>query len=266
MNRIAFVSTLVLLHLAAVLAAGSIDWRNFNGLNYATVSRNQHLPSYCQSSWAFSVTAMVGSRIKIARGNSWPEIDLSPQVLLNCASAAGSCDGGNPELALEYVKSIGLPDETCMPYEAVANNCSAENVCMNCGYDLTDPTALCTAVNDPKLYVISSYAFLNGTQAMQAEISKNGPIVCGVAVTDALLNYNGGILADNSSDILSHWVVVAGYGTLGSQNFWVVQNSWGTAWGEMGWAQVLLGQNTLGIESECYAAVPSPTNPDPRIF
>lgn len=52
-----------------------------SGVNYLTESRNQHIPSYCGSCWAFGTTSSLSDRLKIARGGAWPEVIYSPQVL-----------------------------------------------------------------------------------------------------------------------------------------------------------------------------------------
>ena len=46
-----------------------------------------------------------------------------------------------------------------------------------------------------------------------------------------------------------HAVVVVGYGTQATKDYWIIAKSWGTNWGKDGYARVLRGSNTLGIEN-----------------
>ena len=70
------------------------DWRNVNGTNFLTESRNQHIPQYCGSCWAFGTLSSLNDRLKIANNARFPEGILAPQVLINCGGG-GSCEGGN---------------------------------------------------------------------------------------------------------------------------------------------------------------------------
>jgi C1A family cysteine protease len=60
------------------------DWGDVHGVNYLTNIRNQHIPQYCGSCWAHAATSALSDRIKIARKAAWPDINISPQVLVSC--------------------------------------------------------------------------------------------------------------------------------------------------------------------------------------
>ena len=101
----------------------SFDWGNITGDsrvkngNYLSWARNQHIPQYCGSCWAHGPTSSIADRINIVRKRAWPDMTLSPQVIINC-KAGGSCNGGNPAEVYVYAEKNGIPEETCQAYEA----------------------------------------------------------------------------------------------------------------------------------------------------
>ena len=94
-------------------------------------SLNQHIPVYCGSCWAHGAMSSLADRMKIMRKTAWPDINLSIQVILNCGQdIAGTCDGGDPGGAYQYVQDAGgIPDDTCQLYEAVDNACTVRRGC-----------------------------------------------------------------------------------------------------------------------------------------
>lgn len=75
---------------------------------------------------------------------------------------------------------------------------------------------------------------------MKADIFKNGPIECGIEVTDNFEKYgfDQGIYNETLSGDpeLNHSVSVFGWGTNSTTNeqYWLGRNTWGTKWGNFG--------------------------------
>lgn len=85
------------------------------GMNYLTVIKNQHIPQYCGSCWAQAATSALSDRIKIMRNASWPDFNISPQVIISCGPDDG-CHGGDSGNANAFMAKSGITDETCSIY------------------------------------------------------------------------------------------------------------------------------------------------------
>jgi cathepsin X len=73
---------------------------------------------------------------------------------------------------------------------------------------------------------------------MKAELFQNGPISCGMDVTDAFENYTGGIYSEKKLfPLINHEIAIVGYGLdeATQTEYWIGRNSWGTYWGEYGY-------------------------------
>lgn len=205
----------------------NFDWRNRNGQNFVSISRNQHIPNYCGSCWSFAATSALSDRIRILNGINSREINLSPQVVLNCDTRDNGCHGGDSLNVFRYAHEHGIPEEGCQRYAATGrdtgNTCNDVDVCMNCL-----PKSGCFAQKKYEKYKVSEFGLVNGTENMMAEIQKRGPITCGVAVTKEFEEYSGGIFHDTTgAEDIDHAISVAGWGEQDGKPYWIVRNSWG---------------------------------------
>ena len=83
---------------------------------------------------------------------------------------------------------------------------------------------------------------------MQKEIFARGPIACGIDAAP-ILKYTSGIATMAGSQV-DHVISVVGWGNDDKEGqYWIVRNSWGEYWGEMGYIRVKFG--SLLVESQC---------------
>jgi len=72
--------------LAPEAVPTSWDWRNVNGTNFLSWTKNQHIPVYCGSCWAQGTTSALADRFNIMNGLTGIQtpVSLSAQVIVNC--------------------------------------------------------------------------------------------------------------------------------------------------------------------------------------
>eukprot|EP00123_Amoebidium_parasiticum_P014801 comp22649_c1_seq1/m.34908 comp22649_c1_seq1/g.34908 ORF comp22649_c1_seq1/g.34908 comp22649_c1_seq1/m.34908 type:complete len:342 (-) comp22649_c1_seq1:499-1524(-) len=243
-----------------------------DGRSLCVPSWNQHIPVYCGSCWLHGTLTHLMDRLYIQQGGKYPPVMLARQTILNCGpfhNMSNGCNGGSSLDVYQFMEMFGLPDEGCQVYEAKdytkygkhATSCPADGYCINCMNHGTPPRKECWPVHRPIKYSVSDYGPVpQGAAAMMVEIYNNGPIACGmVSYDDFNFNYRGGVWKKSPNDTdIDHIVEIVGWGESEEDGpYWVVRNSWGTYWGEMGFFRAPRGNNALQLEVACMYATPT---------
>ena len=243
------------------------SWCDVDGASFCSITRNQHIPQYCGSCWAHGAVSALADRVKIARQAKGVDINPSVQHVLNCRGG-GSCSGGSVDGPYQWIYQLsrsgsGISLESANPYmacshESKAGICSAAkwtcdpiNVARTCG----SADIECAAIDPFPMIQIDDYGSISGAIAMQTEIYERGPISCGIDA-EPILDYVSGI-ADARGKLTNHVVSVVGWGLdeATETQYWVIRNSWGEYWGDMGYGRVAFG--ALNLQRQCSWAVPS---------
>jgi len=193
----------------------SVDWRSMGAVNGVKDQGS------CGSCWAFSSIAAIEGRHAISSGNL---LSLSEQQLVDCSVLYGNlgCNGGFMDNAFKYAQTHAIELESTYPYAGVKQTCaysSALGQVTVSGY--TD-----VAPNDP--------------DQLKAAVA-SGPVSIAIEADKfAFQLYSSGVFTNtNCGTTLDHGVAIVGYGVEGTQEYWIVRNSWGPSWGENGYIRIL---------------------------
>ena len=126
-------------------------------------------------------------------------------------------------------------------------DCPADNMNTARTCSTFPPEGKCVGLTKYPNVTISEFGSIQGADAMAKEIHERGPISCGIDA-GPILNYTGGVVS-MAGDGIDHVISVVGWGSEGGSEYWIVRNSWGEYWGEMGYVRVKFG--TLHVEDQC---------------
>ena len=197
----------------------NVDWRS---KKVVTGVKDQ---GQCGSCWAFSTTGVLEGQHALKTGNL---VSLSEQNLVDCSTIFNfGCAGGLTSTAYVYImRNGGIDTEDSYPYEARNGTCRFNS--RNVGATLYG--AVMVPANEA---------------ALQEAAATVGPIsVCIDASKPSFQSYNSGVYYEPACSpmALDHCVLVVGYGVSnGGRAYWLVKNSWGSAWGQGGY--ILMSRN-----------------------
>lgn len=224
---------------------GSWDWRNASGVNYLDEVLDQ---GECGSCYMVATTAMLSARHRIRQRDPALEA-FSIEFPLYCSEYNQGCSGGYAFLASRWASDAGLVPKSCGEYASSSGRCS-----LRCDVD-----GLQRRWRADNHHYVGGYYGAATEPAMMRELVRGGPLVVSFEPKADVMYYNGGIYASTPNqhaewERVDHAVLLVGYGEENGHKYWVLQNSWGTDWGEDGFFRMARGTDESGIESIAVAA------------
>jgi C1A family cysteine protease len=216
----------------------AIDWRSVNDQDWTTPVRDQ---GPCGSCVAFATCAVLETRARIKLRNPNLDINLSVANLFFCHGPRDGCDAGwQPGSALLQARDQGIPAESTFRYNRVTPRD------LRCLAKHREAEPIVKVPRWRRLHMRNSDHL-----ARKRALVERGPVIAGMIIYADLLYYRSGLYRPVSDESLGlHAVAVVGYDDATAT--WLIKNSWGTAWGEGGYARVGYGTCGLGSQFDFY--------------
>lgn len=196
----------------------SFDWR-------ATAEVPVQNQGNCGSCWAFSTIASIDYAYAIYGSGG----KFSEQELVDCAPYDG-CGGGY--FAGSWVLKNGIASEDAYPYKASDMSCKSK-----------------PEINLGKIISWKNVGQPNRKPAvkeLKQAILQYGPISVDVAATQSWDYYDGKVKKDCHGVSINHMVTIVGWDGGGN---WIMRNSWGTKWGNKGYALMPYGCDSIASDA-----------------
>lgn len=208
----------------------SVDWRSAAS-PVLTPVKDQ---GQCGSCWAFTGTTVLESNIAVY--SKAAPVRTSEQEYVDCVKGiCGGCNGGNAGFAWYYTSQKNgqlLYDD--YPYTDASYSNGVTGTC-------NLPSGKTRTSVKPQPFFARAKS-LDATKRMVMR----APIAVSIDASQALMYYSSGVFSGPcSSTSTNHAVTLVGY----TSTYWIIQNSWGSDWGEKGFIKIAMGTDgtTCGV-------------------
>jgi C1A family cysteine protease len=205
---------------AAAQLPSRFDWTDSSAVSPVRRQR-------CGDCWAQCSVGAMESQLLIYDDDA---TRLSVQQAIDCNFGSSSCDGGWWEDVYDIYKSVGAVTQTCYRYRGgVDGNCEEDT----CGV----------------VTYLDGYEFIDtSVVSIKQNVMTYGPVAVGMSVYSDFNYYNGGCYETSQSGNINHGVLIVGWddSKCGGEGAWHIKNSWGTYWGENGYAWMKYGTADIG--------------------
>jgi len=199
---------------------------------------------------------------------------LSARDLLSCCSECGDgCNGGEPDIAWQYLVSNGVvtggdygnealcsmyPFPQCSHHEpGKYPGCPADEYNTPTCQQSCDKNSTYNVTYSADLHKFATaYSISKNVDEIRTEILTNGPVEASFDVYEDFLTYKSGIYTHQTGELVGgHAVRIIGWGSTNGTDYWLVANSWNEYWGSNGLFMIKRGVDECGFEDDISAGL-----------
>lgn len=199
----------------------SFDWRNED-----VVLAPQNQKPY----GAGAIFASVGIFESSIARTTGKQVCLSEQHYINSTDDWDSKMGVSPEKVFEFLVENGVTKDEILPYTGVKKS-------------MPEQPRVIYMLHDWGSRLLANKGANERRDIIKLCLLEHGPVITNIRLFEGYLDYESGTYEYDSvsNEIGGHWVTIVGWVDDPiniNSGYWIVKESWGTDWGEGGYAKI----------------------------